>query len=173
MNENQDNPNLAPNRLDDFVNRFCEDYSKLEQMFPDVGQKKILRMMGNLEYVRNFTLVPTFCRIEQNPPKGIKKSNGRKVNILQGKSGGHTYRTTEYLIDCGEDLYISGIISSGKIENGKPKIRKMWLVVENWKKIPAMKLVEELERDRKPIQCEIRSAILQIYKDNGLRLWTE
>lgn len=157
----------ADERLTELLNRLCEDYDKIQATFPGLRRGQIMAMLCALDYMQYFAFVPLFCRIEQKLPKGYKKTDGHKVVMRDGHGSHHKNKWTEYLVECGDDLYISGLI--WKRSKNKSEWHP-WMVVEDWKTMTAMDVVGGIEQNGKLMPGPIRDAIFRLYQENGLSL---
>ena len=154
----------AEQRLEELINRMCADYDRLKETFPGLRTGQYKAMICQLDYAQKFALHGLQCHLEEKLPKGIRKSDGHKVRMT-ARHGRRTYSNTEYLVECGNDLYISGLIT----EKGNPP-KKMWLVLEDWKSLTAMEAINELTVGHRGDSRETLDAVMQLYRDNELPL---
>ena len=154
----------AEERVKELIDRMCTDYDRLQEAFPDLRTGQYKATICQLDYVQKFALHGPQCHLEERLPKGIRKSDGRKVRY-SAKYGGRNYSHTEYLVECGSNLYISGRV----LKRGNPP-KGLWVVLEDWKSLTAVEAISEIRGGSGAVCMEMQDAVMQLYRDNGIPL---
>lgn len=149
---------FSPDRHNIFVNRFVEDYIKLEEtgLF---DRKRILKTLAEMSYVKAWLNTPTMMFAEKKLPKGYKWTDGILVEEAGGGRNGKG-KLKYYLLIIGDDLWVKGkdIGLPGTAYNENSFVR-----VEDFRKWNGNEIADFFGG-------RIGDKIKEIYKDEGLGL---
>jgi hypothetical protein len=144
-----------------FVNKFAEDYRKLEEAgFSEIAIK---RMMGQLQYVKEFVGTPEWLVSAKKLPKGCKWSEGKKYSLKGGK---RSDSITYIFLTVGDDLYIRNLVAYWIKTDEETNFRRNSPItyIKNWKSMRSHHVVFSLKEIMNPF---LETCIHEFWSENG------
>lgn len=159
----------------DFVNKFIEDYCKIESI--GFQKSEILKMLGSQDYVKDFVETPEFFVSAKRLPKGYKWSDGEKY---QRKAGKHDFSETYTFLIVENDIYIKGFFTGWEFYNtvrnneapdgyetkwykASKEIRSKICVIKNWKSMKPQYVLGKLDE----VTPFFETSLTDFYAKNG------
>lgn len=159
----------------DFVNKFIEDYCKIESL--GFKRAEILRMLGSQDYVIDFVETPDFFVSVKKLPKGYKWTEGEKY---QNKPSKHSHSETYTFLIIENDIYIKGFFAGWEVyktvrNNEAPdgyeveyckmpkEICNKICVIKNWKSMKPQYVLWKLDE----VTPFFENSLTNFYEKNG------
>jgi hypothetical protein len=152
----------------EFASEYIEKYEDLESLGYKSGE--IRRMLGSMEFVKDFVDTPEWLECVYKLPKGNKWADGQRYSLKAGpKNDGEQY----IFLQIGNDLYIKNILNwwaTKKEEDGfvfcAVKDKRICLI-RDWRTMTAVCVVSGLRANMTPYK---ESAFFDFWKKNGGRI---